>query len=73
MKLYLLVLVLLISLAKGNSQIVEHCQNGGFIVVNSEGNNECFCHGTGFYDLTCNTTCPPYFNHSSYPIECISI
>lgn len=71
MKPYLLFLAFLFTFA--NSQLVEHCQNGGFIVVNSEGNNECFFHGTGFYGLTCNITCPTYFNYSSYPIECINI
>ena len=68
MKLYLLVLALLISLVKGNSQIVKHCQNGGFIVVNSEGNNECFCHGTEFYGLACDIPCP-----LAYPVECIMV
>ena len=71
MKLHLLTLAFLFTIT--HSQLLEHCQNGGFIVVNSDGNNECFCHGTGFYGPTCNITCPSCFNHSSYPVECISI
>jgi hypothetical protein len=66
MKIHLLALAFLFTLA--HTQIVEHCENGGFIVVNGEGNHECFCHGTGFYGSYCNISCPP-----SFPVECINI
>jgi hypothetical protein len=71
-QLHLLTLAFLITFANSqNSQLVKHCENGGFIVnrgrnigndifINREINNECFCHGTGFYGPTCNINCPPY-------------
>ena len=82
MKLHLLSLAFLITLA--NSQLFEHCQNGGFSVIRGRDNvngafidrvksHECFCHGTGFYGSLCDIPCPTYFNHSSYPVECINI
>ena len=50
------------------SSLVEHCKNGGFLLVNNDGDQNCFCHGTGFYGTDCNIPCPP-----SYPTECIQI
>lgn len=46
----------------------ERCDNGGFIIENSDGIQNCFCHGTGFYGIHCNIPCP-----SSYPVECIQV
>ena len=48
--------------------LVEQCDNGGFIIENSDGIQNCFCHGTGFYGTHCNIPCP-----SSYPVECIQV
>lgn len=48
--------------------LVEHCDNEGFIIENSDGIQNCFCHGTGFYGTHCNIPCP-----SSYPVECIQV
>ena len=48
--------------------LVEHCKNGGFLLVNHDGDQHCFCHGTGFYGTYCNIPCPP-----SSPTECIQI
>ena len=46
----------------------ERCDNGGFIIENGDGIQNCFCHGTGFYGTHCNIPCP-----SSYPVECIQV
>ncbi len=62
----------------GTQSIVEHCENGGFLLVDHNGYQNCFCHGTGFYGAYCDVPCPPsytFMRHLTqrYPTECILI